>query len=129
MKKFAPKMTDGMGNKMSVSPEAHKEWADAEGKHSVVSMSHVADGDTPKKHVGADGFEPMKGPKQASIKKHEGAIRAKGMEQGDHSGKSSAKAAGGFHKTGPMTRAGKGASGVIKSMANANKKGVGGAGH
>jgi hypothetical protein len=56
MKKFAPKMTDGIGNDLDMAPEAHKEWADAEGKHSVVPMSQVADKDTPKKHVGADGF-------------------------------------------------------------------------
>ena len=129
MKAFKPQMKDGHGTTIEMSPEAKAEWLDKPGKHNVGTDTQTVRGMKPTvKETGVDGFEPMKGPKQASLKKHEGAIKAKGKEHG-HSNTDSGPAASIKHKTGPMKGAGKGKEGKTKGFAKANKKGVGGAGH
>lgn len=135
MKQFKPSMKDGMGESKDMSPEAHNEWNDKEGKHSsmpIKDMGVSADNMVPKDKVGPDGFEPGKGPKQGSVKAHEAKQIAKG--KGDDGGKSpfpSVKSGG--PKTGPMAKAGKGEEGAIKTKAgkgvlnkgNGIKKGAG----
>lgn len=119
MKKFSPAMSGGQ-----MSAEAKAEWIDKSGKHDIAKGVPKVSAQKPNKlSVGVDGFDPGK-----RIKAREGVSKAKGMENGNHAGLSSAAKANSGMKTGPMTKAGKGLSGVTKSIAKANRKGVGGAG-
>lgn len=112
MKKFEPKMSDGMGNKQGISPEAHAEWKDAEGKHDAMAINKmgVSAPVTPGKAAGA---ESVKADEAASVAKGSHAPDSQGLfKQAGEAGKS------GFGP-GPKKRAGKGAEGSIKNPAGA----------
>lgn len=119
MYKFKPSLKDEMNPGAKISPEAHKEWDDKEGKHSAMGMSKVStDKYQNSKSVGPDGFDPGK-----RIKAREGVVKGKGQGDSHKTGgvSSSSEAATG-HKTGPMTHAGKGAhEGGIKGPGGAGK--------
>lgn len=116
MYQFKPKLKDEMNPGSKVSPEAHKEWDDAEGKHSSIGMSGVStDKYQNSRSVGPDGFDPGK-----RIHSREAAVVAKGSSGGGSKGSSVAAAAIG-HKTGVMRHAGKGEEGSIKGHGGAGK--------
>jgi hypothetical protein len=120
MYQFKPQMKDGMGESMKVSPEAHKEWADKEGKHSAIGMAKVNTSEYQNsKHVGPDGFDPGK-----RIHSREAETHMKSHEEGNHGpfGKGKGLEADTGHKTGPQMHAGKGPhEGGIKGPGGAGK--------
>lgn len=127
MKKFKPSMKDGLGNELQVSPEAHKEWSDKEGKHSSVNMSIGKSSDhlTPKSQGGVNSsFDPLGGPKQGKQKAHEAAQQLKSKHAANNR-YSSASKADAKHATGPMKHAGKGGEGVIKGKGAKGKSNSG----
>lgn len=75
MKQFKPKAAAGM----SISPEAHREWADKEGKHSSMPIQGMgAAGESPKVLASRKGFDPGSG-----VKAGEAATVAKGKGGGN----------------------------------------------
>jgi len=113
MKNFKPK-----GNGMKVSPEAHSEWSDKEGKHSSVGIKgygvSMSGENVIKKN--ARSFDPG-----AGVKTHEAAqvTKSHGGGRGKPAFPSYSGSSG--HKTGPQKHAGKGAEGSTKGPGGAGK--------
>lgn len=123
MRHFKPKMKDGMGKDVGVSPEVHAEWADKEGKHSSMGIKGMGGpgAGTPVVKEDARNFSDAgRGSESGTIAK----------SQGKGGGSPFPKIGSGGPRTGPMQSAGKGAEGSTKGPGGAGRlnKGNGGTG-
>jgi hypothetical protein len=124
MHQFKPKMKDGMGKDVGVSPEVHAEWADKEGKHSAEGIKGMGGpgAGTPVIKDNARNFsDSNRGPEAKNVAKQYGSDKGKPAFP-SYSGSSG-------HKTGPQKNAGKGAfEGSTKGQGGAGKLNTGNGG-